>query len=253
MIRSFNRFEPLRLPPVVAGTRFSLVQKRIIRIFIGVLVCLFIFAGVIWGLSLSLGDHETLYAGKPLNDWRQQLDSRDAGASNQACEVLNTQIIPRLVHQMFHDTNDSKLRLSLVETLNDLPGVRISFTQADDRRQWAATRLGDFGPPAKAAVPSLVAALKGPDDGLHEPAILALGKIHSDPAVIIPLLVSYLTNDILNDEAATALGDYGRLAKEAIPKLLPLSKDRRHEDARVAAINALKKIDPEAAATAGVK
>jgi HEAT repeat protein len=87
---------------------------------------------------------------------------------------------------------------------------------------------------------------------MHESAIKALGKIHSDPDVVIPLLIPYLTNDDLNDEAASALGDYGRLAEEAFPRIVPLLK-AKDDDARAAARVALKKIDPEAAAKAGVK
>ena len=56
----------------------------------------------------------------------------------------------------------------------------------------------------------------------------------------------------MNDYAEIALGNYGSQAREAFPKIVPLLKDKDREtrnDARVA----LKKIDPEAAAKAGVK
>jgi len=236
----------------VAGTRLPLVKKRIARLSIGVVIGLFIFAGVIWVLSLSLGDHETLYAGKSLNDWGQQLKSHDAASSNQAYQALNTRIIPALVEQMHHDTNDSKLRLWLIDTLNVLPGVQIRFTEAEDRQFLAPVRIGNFGPPAKAAVPTLIQVLKGPDARLYEPAIEALGNIHSEADLVIPLLISYLTNKDLDDEAATALGNYGSLAREAYPKIVPLLK-ANDDDARRAAHIALKKIDPEAAAKAGVR
>jgi HEAT repeat protein len=230
------------------------MKKRIIRISIGVLVGMFIVVAGVWLLSRTLGNHDTLYAyeGKSLNGWTQQLESHDAGASNQAYETLNRQIIPQLVDKMFHDTNDSTVRVSLIETLNGLPGVQINYAKAEARRSWAAGYLGRIGPPAKAVVPSLIQALKGSDAVLYEPAIRALGKIHSDPGVVIPLLIPYLTNDDLNDEAATALGNYGSLAKEAFPKILPLLH-ARDNDARAAARVALKQIDPEAAAKAGVK
>ena len=232
--------------------KLRLVKRRALRIFFGVVVGILILVGVIWLLSRTLGNHATLYVGKSMEDWMQQLDSHDAGASNQAYEALNTQIIPRLVDQMFHDTNDSKIRLLLIETLNGIPGVQINFAKAETRRASAANYLGLFGSPAKAAVPSLIQALKGPDAGLHEPAIAALGKIHSNPDVVIPLLIPYLTNDDVNDEAASALGNYGSLAKEAFPKIVPLLQ-ARDKDARAAARVALKQIDPEAAANAGVK
>jgi hypothetical protein len=57
---------------------------------------------------------------------------------------------------------------------------------------------------------------------------------------------------VLIDEAATAFGDYGRLAKEAFPKIVPLL-EAIDDDARAAARAALKKIAPETAAKAGVK
>jgi len=199
-----------------------------------------------------LGNQETLYAGKPLDVWRAQLNSQDAGLRNQAGEVLSAQIIPRLVDQMFHDTNDSRLRLELIKTVNGIPGIEVNFIEADGRRSSAAGDLGTFGPAAKAAVPALIQALKGPEAEMHEAAISALGKIHSEPDMVIPLLMPYRTNDDLNDEAATALGNYGSLAKEAFPKIVPLLH-AQDDDARAAARVALKQIDPEAAAKAGVK
>ncbi len=228
------------------------MKKRLTRIAVGVLVGLLILIGVIWGLALVLGSHETSYAGQPLAHWRQQLESRDAGASNQAYITVNTQVIPQLVETMFHDTNDSSLRLAVIAQLNSLPLVHINFIEAVGRRAFAAFSLGQLGPPAKAAVPSLLQTLEGTDASVHEAAIYALGTIHSDPDVVIPILIPFLTNDDLNDDAATALGNFGSAAKVAVPNIIPLlfSKDN---DARSAAKAALKKIDPAAAAKAGVR
>jgi HEAT repeat protein len=234
------------------GTKLPLVKRRILRISIGVLMAAVILVGVIWVLSKTLGNaRETLYAGQPLSRWQQQLDSRDVGASNRAYAVLNAQVIPQLIDTMFHDTNDSKIRLAVIGFLNGLPGIQITYFDALERRSGAVGGLGQLGPVAKAAVPSLVQVLKG-SDRLHEDAIRALGNIHSDPEVVIPLLIPYLTNDDFNDKAAIALGNYGSLAKEAVPKIVPLLKARDKDD-RYAARVALKQIDPEAAAKAGVK
>ena len=230
-----------------------LVKKRLKRIAVGVLIGLLIVPGVIWLLSKTLGNfHETLYAGQSLSHWQEQLDGRDAGASNKAYAIVNAQVVPQLIDTMFHDTNDSKTRLGAVGFLNDLPGIQIDYMEAFGRRCAAARSLGELGPAGKAAVPSLIAAVKGSDVGLHEAAIRALGRIHSDPDVVIPLLIPYLTNDDLIDEAASALGNYGTLAKVAVPQIIPLL-NAKDNDARVAARVALKKIDPEAAAKAGVK
>jgi HEAT repeat protein len=237
----------------MARTILACVNKPSLRIGAGVLLGLLILTGVVWLLANSLGNfHDTLYADHSLSYWKAQLEGRDAAASNQAAAVVNAQVIPQLIDPMFHDTNDSQIRLGAVHFLNDLPGIQISYVEADSRRILATEELGELGPAAKAAVPALIQALKSSDTVLHEPAIRALGKIHSDPDVVIPLLIPYLTNDEVNDDAATALANYGKLAKAAVPNIIPLlhAKD---DDARKAARVALKKIDPEAAASAGVK
>jgi HEAT repeat protein len=228
------------------------VKKRLLRVAAGVLIGVLILTGAIWLLSKTLGNiHKTLYAGRDWRYWQEQLNSRDAGASNTAYAVVNDQIVPQLIDAMFHDTNDSEIRMRAIGVLNGIPGIQIAYIDALGRRCGAADGLGQLGPAAKAAVPSLIQALKG-TDGVHEAAIRALGNIHSSPEVVIPLLIPYLTNDGLNDKAAIALGKYGSLAKEAFPKIVPLLKARDKDD-RYAALVALKQIDPEAAAKVIVK
>lgn len=226
--------------------------ERILRLFLAVGVGLGVIAGGIWILSKTLGDRETRYQGKPLYYWVTQSSSADTAASNQANVVLINDIIPQLTEAMFHDTNDSRLRSALVEKLNGLPGINIYFTPASSRRGEAAMAFGDFGPAARPAIPALLQALKSNDAAVHGAAILALGKIHAQPDVIIPLFVGYLDNNDLNDEAAQALGNFGSLASSAVPKLVTLLKVP-DKDLHHAVVEALKKIDPEAAAKAGVK
>ena len=57
---------------------------------------------VIWLLSETLGNahYPTLYAGRTIDDWQRQLYGHDAGASNAAFAVVNSQIIPRLVEYL---------------------------------------------------------------------------------------------------------------------------------------------------------
>jgi len=221
--------------------------KSLIRILIGVAIGLGLFAGGLWLLTRTLGVGIARYQGKSRYDWIDQIQSQNAAASNQACLVLNQEIIPRLTKTMFEDTNDSRLRLALVEDLDHLLGSNIPFRPAGSRRADAAAGLGEFGPPAQAAVPALLKALQGPDPAVRGPAAISLGRIHGNPDVIIPLLIGHLDEDDLKQSAAEALGEYGSLAKSAIPKLILVSnvldKDLRH-----AIATALQKIDPEAAA-----
>jgi len=223
------------------------------RLSIGVIGGSMILTGVIWLLGKTMGDSTSpdRYAGNTLEYWQQQVNGKDAGASNAAIAVVISQVIPQLVETMFHDTNDSRLRISLSEILNGLPGMQINYTEADGRRGRAVSCIGDFGPAVKSAIPSLIQALKGNDLAIRDHAIAALGKIHGQPDVVIPLLISYLEDDNLNDEAATALGNYGSLAKSAVPKIIPLLH-AADDDAQLAARDALLKIDPDAAAKAGV-
>jgi hypothetical protein len=227
-------------------------MNSLTRISIGVCLALVGSIAVIWVLSRTLGTtQEPLFAGRPAAFWQAQLNSSAPGASNEAFTVVNTQVIPQLTNTMFHDFNDSSIRVYLVRALNELPGVEIYFSPADARRASAAETIGLFGPAAKSAVPALIQALKDSDNRLMEAVIKALGNIHTDPDVIIPLLMTYLDKDDLNDEAATELANYGSLAKVAVPKIIPLLH-AADDDARVAARDALLKIDPEAAAKAGV-
>lgn len=221
-------------------------KNSIRRIAFGVLAGLLLLAATIWVLVHTLGNKSRyVYAGKAINEWRAQLNSSDPRASNEALVVVNSRVIPELTDAMFHDTNDSRLRILLINSLNQLPGVLIFFTDATGRRVDAVQNIGELGPGAKSAVPALLQALKGPDNAVRGAAIEALGEIHSEPETMIPLLMSYLANDGLNDEAAKALGNYGALAKGAVPQLLPMLK-APDKDARIAAAQALQKIDPEA-------
>lgn len=216
------------------------------RVLIGLILGIAVLVGGVWTLTKTLGNMEpTLYHGQTLAYWAEQVSAKDVAASNQANAILNAEIIPQLTNQMFHDTYDSALRMELIDTLNGLPHIWIYYLAAPSRRGMAATSLGDFGPASAAAVPALMQAVQGTDTWVHETAITSLGKIHSEPATVIPFLTKYLEDDNLNDEAATALSYYGSLAEPAVPKIIPLLH-AADDDAQAAAIAALKKIDPAA-------
>lgn len=230
------------------------MKRKLIRISLGVAVGMAVLAGAIGVLTKTLGNLHwpILYAGKTIADWRQQLYQRDAAASNAAFAVVGSQVIPQLVDTMFHDTSDSTLRVSLVDLLNELPGVQILYATADVRRSEAIRHLGELGPAAKAAVPRIIKLLVEKSPGVQEAAVSSLGKIHSEPETVIPLLIRCLDDDRINAQAASALGEFGSLAKPAVPKLLPMLQARDKDDRR-AARDALLKIDAEAAAKAGVR
>lgn len=230
------------------------MKKKIQRISLGVLIGLMALTAVIWLLSRTLGNvnYYPLFAGKPIQYWRQQLDGPDAQASNAAIVTISSQIAPPLVETMLHDTNDSRIKLALVKMLNGLPGIFIDYADATARRVAAAEELGEFGPAAKSSIPELTELLKQTNANLQIAAMSALGNIHSEPDSVVPLLIPYLSDDTLDVPAAKALGEFGSMARAAVPKLLPLLKAKDDDD-QSAAQQALLKIDPDAAAKAGVQ
>lgn len=220
------------------------------NVALGVVAGLALLIGTVWVLTLTLGNNPPyLYSQHPIHYWQEQLNNSDVGASNAAFSAVNRKVIPQLLDAMVNDTQDSKLRVALVKVLNGLPGVQIYFTEAGERRALAATRIGQLGPAASSAVPALINALEGGDASVHEAAIASLGRIHSDPKVVIPLLIGYLEDDTLDDEAVGALANYGPLAKAAVPRIIPLLH-AADDDLQAAAKRALRRIDPEAYAKA---
>jgi len=122
----------------------------------------------------------------------------------------------------------------------------------DDHREVRLTAvfaLNALGPWAEDALPSMVKCLK-PDE---------FPQIRLEPERAIPVLVGLLDGfqnqpqpERIRGNAVSGLRQFGALAKPAVPSLLRLLNDA-NEDIRWQATNALLTVDPEAAATAGVK
>jgi HEAT repeat protein len=124
----------------------------------------------------------------------------------------------------------------------------------------AATALGLMGPAAKAAVPSL---LRGSVDTnldleFRRLCILALGRIHAEPELVVPALMRSLREAASDTEvqiqlfSANALGQFGPEARLAVPLLAALLQDP-HSYIRFHASNALQLIESSPAAGAGTK
>jgi len=231
-----------------AATRPSFKQ-RLLRIAIGVFVGLGVVAGGLLLLIRTLGEPDALYEGKPSYVWLAQIKSKDPALSNSANLVLNRTIIPQLTRDMVQDTNDSRIRMELIDYLNNLPHVNIYYRRAETRRADAVNLLGEFGPAAAAATPALLKASQGKDRAIRAAAARALGAIHADPATAVPFLIKYLDDESLNQAAALALAGFGAQAKAAVPKLLELAKVP-DKDLHQVVMRALSRIDRAAAAQA---
>ena len=119
---------------------------------------------------------------------------------------------------------------------------------------YGLANLAFMGGDARPAVPALIEALQDNYMGVRGGAAHALGHIHSDPGIVVPALVKSLhdPDTSVRTHAASALGEFGTNGKPAIAALTGLLSET-NQDASSAATNALKRIDPEAAARAGVQ
>ena len=129
-------------------------------------------------------------------------------------------------------------------------GVRVTAAQA----------LGRVGPPAKDALPALLAAHKSAmaatdPQGLRKAILEAVTKIQTDPKELVTLLIDFLKRERdlgVRLTVVTALGEIGPPAKSALPALLdamkaspPIPKALDPQGVRKAILETIGKLQPE--------
>jgi hypothetical protein len=254
------------------------------RVYIALAVVLVILAG--GSAWLGLREREPVYQGKRLSFWLESLNNggptgNDSSAAQQAIRHIGTNALPILIAKL--RAQDTPLRQFVVTLVNRQKLIPLHLKSADERR-WevelgymtlgslssvqvpslcsiltndpspraradAASVLGFIGPEARLAAPALFRATKDTNEIVRSDAFLSLGLIRPDPQLAIPVLVAGLEDSSLGAQlqAGSALGSYGPAAQAAVPALL------RMQVTNEAAGIALKAIDPDAAAKAGVK
>jgi HEAT repeat protein len=140
--------------------------------------------------------------------------------------------------------------LPLAEALKD----------TSDSARWCCERGGNallyLGTNAEPLIPVLLGALQQTNTDIQERAIEVLGKVHARPescvAAITPFLQS--TNNHVREASVDALLAFGTAARQgAVVSELIRSLNDPDGFVRTQAAKALRRIDPEAAARAGVK
>jgi HEAT repeat protein len=104
----------------------------------------------------------------------------------------------------------------------------------------------------ESVVPALIERLHDPHQYVRYSVATSLGQLHTQPEIVVPALMNdFSGNDtLLRAKVLDALGQFGSQARAAIPMVLEALKD---QNVSYNAAIAFKKIDPEAAAKAGVK
>ena len=139
---------------------------------------------------------------------------------------------------------------------NAVPELIEMYKQTPGSGPWGpGAALTAIGPAAGEAIPSLLLNVGNTNAGAREIAVRALGQIHPQSQLVVPVLIAALHDPAseVQRQAALALRRYGEKAKAAVPALLEILKHDRNRVDKFNATNALKAIDPEAAAKAGVK
>lgn len=242
-----------------------------------------------WALMASLPE-EPVYQGKTLGVWLKAYAWGEGGTevqaeSEKAIRSIGTNGIPALLRMI--QTPDSPFRNQLQALAQKQSFVKLNFDSAERIRGMALCGfkvLGEdakgaipelvtllkkpsgtigrkeamnfllrVGPPAQAAVPTLLAIAADVKDQDRALAIFTLGYIHSSPESVVPILQSCLSDadETVRYYAVGALPPYGEAAKSAVPLLIPLLSDPAG-NVRWQTTNALKLIDREAATKAGI-
>ncbi len=125
-------------------------------------------------------------------------------------------------------------------------------------RDEAIDALGRIGPPARQAVPALLAALEDKEGHVRAKAAAALWEVDGNAGATVPVLIALLLDDEeVRDHAwwetvPDTLGRMGSAAAPAVPALVELLRDPRAV-VRGDVAAALKKIDPKAADEHGLR
>ena len=242
----------------------------------------------------ALRPREPVYQGKRLSEWLDQYEAsllaRDQTTeqASSALRHIGTNALPVFLRMV--SVRDSALKRKLLPLAEKQSMVSLRIRRDDYYHTMASFGFGALGPIAKPAVPRLVILLSdkdpnvraaaanalagiGPEAGVAVPALLqclddrnngilqiqsmmALGAIHKNAELAVPVLTQYLDGSRKDWDYASfaiqALGLYGEKAKTAIPAIEQFLDD---PDNRIksAAIVALLEINAETVIRADAK
>lgn len=188
----------------------------------------------------------------------RMLRAKDSALKIQFMHLARRQNIFRIQCTPADERNDAALRAFKVLGVSAQSVVPALIEIADQdispvSHYSAIDALGCIGPAASEAVPALLQWATNGDPTLRWHAMNALGEIGAEPDRVVPVLINGLRDPNTRPSAAFALGKFGPDAKPAIAALTVFLDSRKDTTDKSVYTNALKLIDTEAAAKAGLK
>jgi HEAT repeat protein len=269
------------------GGHTSVTKKRLGAWLVMLLVSLIV--GLMWQMTRQTESSGLVYQGKPLSAWLDEVWHLDGGVdpeAEKAVRQIGTNAIPYLLK--LATTRDSTLKTKVSAVLPEKWFVGYTTRSAHNHFS-AAFGFQALGPAAKSAVPTLINLLGDKDEDIRKTSSRALGSIGTEAQDAVPGLIKHLSDPARDVAVSSAealenipstsveevpallralnsppkelfiairvmdrLGQFQSQANAAVPAILPYLRNKDIAT-RDCAAKALKQIDPEAAAKAGIQ
>jgi HEAT repeat protein len=189
--------------------------------------------------------------------WASAEDRRLRAVSGfEALGPVGVSAVPALLDLFAGDPDVAFCASAAVVSIG--PGAVIPLTHALTNaspivRTHAAAALGYFHSQAEPAIPTLITLMRDADFNVRLTVASSLGHIGGRPEDVVSALIRGLEDPSasVRDNSALSLGRFGPQAGVAAPALRKMIRDKR--DPMGDAARALVRVDPEAAAEAGVR
>jgi hypothetical protein len=244
--------------------------------------------GVLIWQALWSGQPDPVFDGIPLTEWMAGYVASPSAseAADQVLGKVGTNAIPTLLRML--QKRDSTFKCKAMELVQKQHFVKVHFIPAAQCNQGAyfaflklgaraegavpalmrifemnvspfsqqctANSLASLGPAANVAIPLLVTALTNSSPLVRQDIVNSLGRFDCQPDLVIPSLANALADPAVRvrGQACAVMMFKGSRAKSAVPALLKALNDP-DSSVRGSAAAALRLIDPEAAAKAGIQ
>jgi hypothetical protein len=232
-----------------------------------------------WAIFRPERPPDPVFRGKALSKWTDEVDPHTGqltAAASEAIRLMGTNALPYLLRET--GTEDSGFMEAVHGLFGSSPpdqldhherGVRgfralgtmgfdcaiQGLTNSDKLIRWGcAAALLEIGKGSNAMIQPLIGRLNDEDANVRAQAAATLGCCSNYPSQVVPSLLKSLndTNRPVQGAAALSLGRFGDESKMAFPVLLKMLADPDPQ-LHFFVTNALKAIDPQAAAKAGIR